>query len=86
MGAGNNDSSNYLNVDNFVSLGSEVGPYLPVIYPQMIEYFSKIFNRLYVRGKARVAKDFGINPSWIPDIRIPPNLAMPGQPLALPRR
>ena len=86
MGAGSNDQSSYLNVDNFVSLGSEVGPYLSVVYPQMLEYFSNIFNRLYGRGKDRVARDFGINPNMIPDIKIPPNLAMPGQPLGLPRR
>ena len=51
MGAAGNTSADYLSIDNLVSLGSEVGPYLPVIYPQMAEYFAKIFNKLYVRGK-----------------------------------
>lgn len=51
---------------------------MPVIYPQMIEYFSNIFNKLYERGKQRIAIDFNIDPKWIPDVKLPPNLAMPG--------
>jgi hypothetical protein len=36
MGAGDNTLSNYLNFNLLVSLGTEVGPYLPVIYPEML--------------------------------------------------
>ena len=85
MGATDNSSSNYLNLDNFVNLGSEVGPYIPLVYPQMVEYFSRIFNKLYVRGKARVAEDLNISPNLIPDFHIPPNIAKPGGILSLPR-
>ena len=51
MGAGDNTLSNYLNFNILVSLGTEVGPYLPVIYPEMMQYFSTIFNKLYERGR-----------------------------------
>lgn len=51
MGAGDNTLSNYLNFNILVSLGTEVGPYLPVIYPEMLQYFSTIFNKLYERGR-----------------------------------
>lgn len=74
LGAGENTAANYLNADNIVTLGAEVGPYLPVIYPQMIEYFSNIFNKLYERGRLRLAADMGVDPSRIPDIKLPPSL------------
>lgn len=61
-----------------LTFGSEVGPYLPAIYPQMVEYFSKIFNKLYARGKKRLASDLKIDERWIPDFKVPPNIAMPG--------
>ena len=51
MGAGDNTLSNYLNFNILVSLGTEVGPYLPVIYPEMMQYFSTIFNKLNERGR-----------------------------------
>ena len=85
MGAMDNSQANYLSLDNLVNLGSEVGPYLPLVYPQMVEYFSRIFNKLYVRGKARIATDLNISPNLIPDIFIPPNIAKPGGAFALPR-
>ena len=51
MGAGDNTLSNYLNFNLLISLGTEVGPYLPVIYPEMMQYFSTIYNKLYERGR-----------------------------------
>ena len=51
MGAGDNTLSNYLNLNLLISLGTEVGPYLPVIYPEMISYFSIVYNKLYERGR-----------------------------------
>ena len=56
-----------VSIDSFMTLSSEVGPYLPAIYPEMLEYFSGIFNKLYVRGKSRIAKDLNIDPRLIPD-------------------
>ena len=51
---------------------------MPAIYPQMVEYFSSIFNKLYARGKLRLAKDLKIDERWIPDLKVPSNIAMPG--------
>lgn len=51
MGAGDNTLSNYLNGNLLISLGTEVGPYLPVIYPCMLHYFATIYNKLYIRGR-----------------------------------
>jgi len=66
------------NQNTALQFGSEVAPYLPAIYPEMVEYFSKIFNKLYGRGKKRLAADLNIDERWIPDFRVPPNIAMPG--------
>lgn len=52
----------------------------------MVEYSSNIFNKLYARGKKRLANDLQIDERWIPDFLVPPNIAMPGQPLAIPSR
>ena len=32
LGAGKNTTANYLNPDNIIILGTEVGPYMPLIY------------------------------------------------------
>jgi len=60
-----------------VDVSTEIGPYITVIYPQMIEYFSNIFNKLYDRGRHRMAKDFGISVDLIPDIKLPTRLILP---------
>ena len=73
MGAGDNTLSNYLNFNLLISLGTEVGPYLPVIYPEMMQYFSTIFNKLYERGRQRLAEDLGVSINLIPNISIPIN-------------
>ena len=66
-----------LNRSMLVDVSTEIGPYVTVIYPQMIEYFSNIFNKLYDRGRHRMAKDFGINVDLIPDIKLPNRLILP---------
>ena len=72
LGAENND---YFNPSNIVSLGTEVGPYVPVIYPQMADYFAKIFNKLYARGRERFIEDLGIAGNLVPNIRLPTKLS-----------
>lgn len=51
MGASDNSTASYLNTGTIVNVGTEVGPYVPVIYPQMMDYFAKILNKLYSRGR-----------------------------------
>jgi hypothetical protein len=71
LGAGKNTAANYLNPDNIVILGTEVGPYMPLVYKQMLNYFAKIFDKLYERGRSRLASDFGIGVNLIPLIKLP---------------
>jgi hypothetical protein len=37
----------------------------------MINYFASIFDRLYERGRSRLADDFGIRVNLIPSIKLP---------------
>ena len=74
----NNQIINPLNLDPayIFTMGTEVGPYVPAIYPKMRDFGFKIINKLNDRAYDRILNDFGLQHEDVPLWTRPPKLLL----------
>lgn len=74
----NNRALNPLGLEpNYLfTISTEVGPYVPAIYPRMREFSFKIINKLNERAYDRILNDFGLTPDQAPAWTKPPKLLL----------
>lgn len=74
----NNRALNPLGLDPayLFTVGTEVGPYVPAIYPRMREFSFGIINKLNERAYNRLLNDFGLKEDAVPLWTRPPKLLL----------
>lgn len=58
------------------TMGTEVGPFLPAIYPKIRDFSFKIINKLNERAYDRILNDFGLKSEEVPLWTRPPKLLL----------